>query len=371
MSLAVVERFIRSIFKELHVKRARLMATMVVAALGSNRAGIAALGRSLALQRGKHIKHAIKQIDRGLSNPGFVVERLLGQWAHAVAGGGRGRLLIALDWTDFGRDTHTLVASRVHDDGRVIPMLWRTVTFLQRKGRMAEIQVELLRQLRAALGDRQAVLLADRGFADVKLYRELQELGFFFIIRFRERHLLSPRGQQRQRASRWVAHDGRARRLTDVALGYRTGVRAHVVLVKKRRMKSPWCLATNLTDRAERVIAAYARRFSTEETFRDFKDVRFGWGLKLCRISRSDRRDRMLLVLAIGSLTLTILGSLVERAGISRLLKANTVPARTHSLLQQGRIAYVAHLFRAPPHPLKNIALAMRTINPSALRYAA
>lgn len=370
MDLETVEQLVVRLFKHLHVKRVRLLATVVLAALGSSRAGVAALGRSLGLQRGKHFKHAIKQIDRYLSNAGFVVEELLASWTSSAAAGGS-HLLIALDWTDFGRDVHTLVASRVHGDGRVIPLMWRTFSAKQRKGRMARIQFAFLKQLRQALPERPAIIIADRGFADVALYKELERLGLFFIIRFRERHFVTPLGARRANATKFVPKRGRSRRFEGATLGYATKVRANVVLVKRGRMKAPWCLATNLPDGAERIIELYARRFTIEETFRDFKDVRFGWGLKLCRIKRHDRRDRMLLALAIASMILTVAGKAVEKAGLNRHLRANTGPRRAHSLFLQGRFAYQASTIHGPSSPLGNVVRSLRSLEPSSLWLAA
>lgn len=371
MPLATVEKFIAGFFKKLHVKRVRLLATVVLAALGSSRAGIAALGRSLALQRGKHFKHAIKQVDRYLSNPGFVLNELLADWTRAASAGGS-ELLIALDWTDFGRNVHTLVASRVHCDGRVIPLMWRTFSAAQRKGRMARIQFAFVERLRRALPDRPATIIADRGFADVALYKKLESLGFSFIIRFRERNFVTPVGERRANATKFILTRGRSRRFSGATLGRgKATTRANVVLVKRGRMKGAWCLATNLPDRAEHIIRLYARRFSIEETFRDFKDVRFGWGLKLCRIRRHDRRDRMLLALAIASTILTVTGKAVEKAGLSRLLRANTSLKRTHSLFLQGRFAYQASSTRSPPSALREVVLSLPRLQPDSLWLAA
>jgi hypothetical protein len=51
-------------------------------------------------------------------------------------------------------------------------------------------------------------------------------------------------------------------------------------------------------------------------------------------IRDTKRRDRMLLVSAMASVLLTLLGSAGESLGMDRLLKANTVKKRTHSLFR-------------------------------------
>ena len=57
-------------------------------------------------------------------------------------------------------------------------------------------------------------------------------------------------------------------------------------------------------------------------------------------IRRADRRDRLLLIVAVAHTLLCLLGAAAEEAGIDRYLKANTVKRRTHSLYRQGLYWY-------------------------------
>jgi hypothetical protein len=66
------------------------------------------------------------------------------------------------------------------------------------------------------------------------------------------------------------------------------------------------------------------------------KDLHFGLGLSATHIGRPDRRDRLLLVLTLAIAPLTLLGAAGESLGMDRMLKANTVKKRTHSLFRQG-----------------------------------
>ena len=64
-----------------------------------------------------------------------------------------------------------------------------------------------------------------------------------------------------------------------------------VVLLRDRDMQDAWCFATSRTDLSARQIAKlYGKRFTTEETFRDQKDLRFGMGLNQTHISDPKRR---------------------------------------------------------------------------------
>ena len=116
-----------------------------------------------------------------------------------------------------------------------------------------------------------------------------------------------------------------------------------VVLVHAKRMKEPWCLVSSRADfSAVQVVKRYSRRFTIEETFRDTKDLHFGMGLKATHIKKPERRDRMLLLVAMAHALLTLLGAASEATGMDAYLKANTVKRRTHSLFRQGTSCYQA-----------------------------
>jgi hypothetical protein len=107
-------------------------------------------------------------------------------------------------------------------------------------------------------------------------------------------------------------------------------------------MKEPWCLASSATTaRGTELVKLYAKRWSIETSFRDTKDLHFGMGLSWTHIRRPDRRDRILFIAALAVALLTLLGAAGESLGMDRLLKANTVKTRTHSLLRQGFLYYM------------------------------
>jgi hypothetical protein len=108
-------------------------------------------------------------------------------------------------------------------------------------------------------------------------------------------------------------------------------------------MKEPWCLAVSDGQvSAQDAVKLYGRRFSIEESFRDTKDIHFGMGLSSTHIGDADRRDRLLLISAIATALLTLLGAAGEAIGLDRRLKANTSTGRTHSLFFQGTYYYGA-----------------------------
>lgn len=376
MRFAAVQQFVFDVFEQIHHRKRESLASFVFAVLLTRSASVAAIGRALAAHRHKLPKHAIKQFDRFLSNPKFVVGDALDLWIRFVAGA-TGRLLLVIDWTEFAADGHhVLMISRVHRHGRTIPMAWITVRSTELEGRMKHLERELLSRVRRVVGpDRRPTVLADRGFGDVAFYQWLRDQAFDFIVRFRKGTFVRDDDGVEGRAEIFVPTNGRARRFQDADVGASGEGFASVVLVKRRGMKDSWCLATNRDDlHAEDVVRLYGRRFTTEETFRDAKDARFGLGLSKCSITRIDRRDRMLLVIAVAIFVTSIVGRIALRLDLERYVRANKpkkMSARAHSIFSLGR--HILHALATSERPayLEQLAREIQTIKPTALRYAA
>ena len=224
--------------------------------------------------------------------------------------------------------------------GRATPLVWKTVSKAGLKGKRNGYEDDVLRQLREILGpDVKATVLGDRAFRDVELYEMLQKrLGWDFIIRFRGVIEVVVREGEVRRASEWVLRDGTALRIERPFVTQDRVEVPAVVCVRRPKMKDDWCLATSRTDLdADAVASWYGRRFTIEESFRDEKDDRFGWGLRETDIADPAKRDRLLFVVALAQVLLKMLGAAGEELGLDLRLRANTAKKRTHALLTQGR----------------------------------
>lgn len=268
----------------------------------------------------------------------------LENWVPFILGD-RKELVVAIDWTDFDHDNHSTIAiSVVTGHGRATPLLWMTVLKSDLADWRNQHEDDLLARLRELLPRAVKVtVLADRGFGDRKLYEFLDELGFDYVIRFRGCILVTDKNGESRRASEWVPENGRPKLLRGAKVTSSLQHVGAVVCVHAKGMKEPWCLvASSQTLTGSEIVRLYGRRFTIEETFRDTKDIRFGMGLSYTRIKEPERRDRLLVISAIGSSLITLLGAAGESLGMDRMLKANTAKKRTHSLLRQGQYYYGA-----------------------------
>src|ERR1700681_4605103 len=328
---------------DVHAKRVYSLANATLGVISSASLAVNTIGQGLALARGKLTKHAIKQVDRLLSNAGINVEELSERWVPYVVGQ-RSHIIVAMDWTDFDADNQaTIMLSLISKHGRSTPLVWLTVDKATLKNHRNAYEYRVLVQLAEALPvDVKVLIVADRGFGDQKLYRVLtEELKFDYLIRFRGNIAATSAEGETRPAADWVGVGGRARALRNAfvtADGYQVGT---VVCVHAKDMKEPWCLAASTTtDTAKQLMTTYGKRWGIESGFRDTKDLRFGMGMASIRVSTPERRDRLWLLNAFAVVLLTLLGAAGEALGYDRHLKSNTSKKRTHSLFRQGAMLY-------------------------------
>jgi DDE family transposase len=341
--LADVRCFVGGLYgPDLHAKRVDALAGATLGVMTGASLAVAVIGQALAQARGLVTKHAVKQVDRLMSNAGIDVWDSFARWVPRQIGARRD-VLVAMDWTDFDRDGQsTLVLSLVTGHGRAAPLLWLTVWKEEIATRRNDYEDACLRRLAETVPPRcRVTILADRGFGDQKLFAFLDDLGFGYVIRFRGNIRVADAAGETRPAADWVGKGGRARKLRHArvtAQGQQVGA---VVCVHAKGMKEPWCLAASDPDAsAAMLVNHYARRWTIEPSFRDTKDLRFGMGLSATRVGEPTRRDRLLLVSAFAMALLTLLGEAGESLGMDRLLKSNTSKTRTHSLFRQGCMLY-------------------------------
>jgi hypothetical protein len=331
--------FVTKLFgNDLHARRVDSLTNATLGALHAGALGIHAIGRGLAAARGLNDKHTVKQVDRLVGNAGVDVWELFALWVPFVLAQ-REEVRVNMDWTEFDKDGHsTLVLSMQTSHGRTTPLIWKTFEARNLGGRRNDYEDEVLVRLREVVPrDVKVTIVADRGFADTKLYSFLAELGFGYAIRFRSViHVESADGEIRK-AKDWLGPGGRMRVLRGASVTAQRVAVPTVVCVQDTAMKEAWCIAASDPALAGREIKSlYGKRFTIEEMFRDQKDLRFGMGLGWRQVGSTERRDRLLLIAALAQALLTLLGAAGESLGLDRALKTNTSKKRTLSLFRQG-----------------------------------
>jgi hypothetical protein len=104
MQFKDVRSFLDSILSEdTHAKRVDSLANAALGVMTGASLAVAMIGKSLA--QALLTKHAVKQVDRLLSNPRIEAWDIFATWVPEMVGP-RKDIVVAMDWTDFDADGH-------------------------------------------------------------------------------------------------------------------------------------------------------------------------------------------------------------------------------------------------------------------------
>src|SRR5258708_7817783 len=105
-----VHRMLEGVFGEdVHAKRVFSLSQATLGVIHGATLGIHAIGAGLAAAQGLNPKHAVKQVDRMLSNAGIDVWTLFDSWVLSTIGP-RLEIVAALAWTEFPSHDHATIA---------------------------------------------------------------------------------------------------------------------------------------------------------------------------------------------------------------------------------------------------------------------
>ena len=116
MQVKDVRSFLDSVLAEdIHTKRVESLANATLGVMTGASLAVAMIGKSLAQARGLLPKHAIKQVDRLLSNS--KLEAVFATWVPEMVGS-RTDIVVAMDWTDYDADGQATLALKLVTAGR-------------------------------------------------------------------------------------------------------------------------------------------------------------------------------------------------------------------------------------------------------------
>ena len=297
----------------LRLSQAKTLAALVGAAMRCQRVCLANIGRQML----GTAKHQIKRCWRFCANDRVeptdamrgIVARLLKKRKK--------KLLVALDWVDV-RGFQTLMASAVLK-GRGTPIAWASTTnhvYAGHRSRNA-FEESLLLVLRDMIPLKiKVVILADRGFGRTALATFCQKQGLGYVIRIKPSVTVRLHGFHGQLLD-YPVKKGVAKVLKRVSYRSDAAVTQNVVMrwpknLPKKRDEC-WFLMTDQPGTAHQLCRLYGRRMTVEQLFRDGKSKRNGWSLRDTKITKPERFDRLLLILAIAYLLLCGLGLIAKR----------------------------------------------------------
>ena len=224
MQFQDVRSFLDSVLSEdIHAKRVDSLANAALGVMTGASLAVAMIGRSLAQARGLLTKHAVKQVDRLLSNPGIEAWDIFATWVPEMVGS-RTDIVVAMDWTDYDADGH-LALKLVTRHGRTTPLIWLSVHKDELTDTRNAYEDAAVRRLAEVLPDDVKVTIL-AGFADTKLFGFLDELGFDYVIRLKGNTTVSAADGPTRPTAEWVGQGGRARKLPPMPWSLRRNARS-------------------------------------------------------------------------------------------------------------------------------------------------
>jgi hypothetical protein len=307
MSRPLIWAWVLSVCAALRKSQAETLAALVCAAVPTQRATLANIGRAMAGQA--RCKHKIKRAGRFIANKRVAVADAM---AGVIARFARRKdvpLVVALDWVEV-RDFHALVAAAVVE-GRSVPLLWHSYPEWELAKSQNNLEEGLIRLLRSLVPDRvRIILLADRGFGRTELARTLLGLtNVSFVIRVKPQVKLRHPKFTGELVD-YPVKKGMRRVLRQAQFRTNDPVTVNVVIRWKEGLPEhrdgPWFLITDLSKgSAIQLTELYGTRMGVEEFFRDAKSVRNGLALRHTQVKKADRFDRLVLILVLAYLLLT------------------------------------------------------------------
>ncbi len=300
----------------LDLRHCKTLAWMMVGLICSKTVSLGAWA-PLVITQAQYAQSVVRRFSRWLANTRINVEPLYGPLIEQAVGGWVGkRMYVALD-TSMLWNTSCLIRLSVIYRGRAVPLVWRVIEH----GSAAvsfETYQDLLENAKRRLPLAcQVVFLADRGFADTQLMGHLQGLGWHFRIRIKSTFWIYP--------SHLAPFQGGAIELKPGHLSCWQGVSmtekhfgvVHLAVARPLGSEEYWYVVSD-QPAALKTLEEYGLRFDIEENFLDDKSNGFQREASLMRSAKA--RERLCFVLAITTLYLVSVGTLVVKKGKRRLV---------------------------------------------------
>lgn len=294
-------------------------------------------------------KHRIKAVDELLRNRHLQRERprVYREMARRVLGALRSAVIV-VDWSDTGRREVRVLRAAAVLEGRAL-VLWEEA-FSEAQYNRAQSHERFLRALHALVPPHlQVVLITDAGFR-VPWFRQVEGYAWRWLGRVRNVSNYQVIGESTWQPVRtlYATATQRLRALGSVWLNKTDSLHAHLFLSTRpapkrpgprrhaehyrasRSHREPWLLAASpeLHLSAEQAIALYRTRMQIEQTFRDLKNPRHGFGLRYSRSTKPERVAILLLIAALATFALWLAGLAAKAQGWTPRYQANTVKNR-------------------------------------------
>lgn len=348
----LLQNFLSSV---MHQKRLTTLIIMVMTALKTKKLSLTDLGRAIDLPIAE--RSCIRRSDRFLSNKKLHMEREI---IHITIVrkiiGARNQPDIIVDWSAVPNTTHHILRAAMVGRGRALT-LYEEVHPEKKLGNK-RVQNKFLQTLKTILpASCSPVIITDAGFHN-DWFKKVSRLGWHYLGRIRgKKHvrILANNSEWQPSSSLFSMANSTPKCLGKTELCESNPCTVNLCLFKAKKKgrkgltrsgkkrtdknslqysksaKEPWVLATSLPENrllANRAIKKYQKRMEIEESFRDLKSSRFGFGFENSYSKKINRIEILLLVAMLASLVAWLTGLVSEKRNIHYNFQSNTTKNR-------------------------------------------
>lgn len=354
-AMSILHRALSTCCPRIHATRLACLFAAVEAAMLGSKLALSDLGRGLRGQVA--VKHNIKRMDRLLGNVALHGEapQVYEAMARQCLAGVKTPLVI-VDWSDLTADrSRQLLRASVALEGRSMTLYEEVHP--QSLATSPEVHATFLSRLALMLPPGCApILITDAGFRGA-WFRLVNRMGWHWIGRIRNRDMVKALDGVNWAGCKtlYAKAKSHAQDLGDYEYVRSRPVACRLVLIKHRVkgrhqcnlhglpvrsnqsrkqarcQREPWLLAAcpglvHLS--AQALVAIYAQRMQIEEAFRDLKSERFGLGFNANRSKQSPRLSILLLIAALASFALRLIGEVAKAKQLEFQFQSNTRRSR-------------------------------------------
>lgn len=350
----LLHKLIKNSCPNINKKRLDSLFICVDSILSGGNLAVASIGRNIKTNTNE--KHAIKRADRLVGNKKLHAE--IGSIYNALSSkliGNTKKPIILIDWSIIGSDRkQNILRATIPLEGRGFTLYEEVHP--EEKQYNPKIESKFLETIKSMLPKEvKPIIITDAGFR-IPWFKKVTSLGWDYVGRVRSRaHIKID--------TKWETCKQLHEKATNTPEFFEnsivgkksSSITSNIVLYKKRnkgrrnnnrygnkykataklklakREKEPWILVTSLSKKisiAKKVVKYYRLRMKIEESFRDLKSHRFGFGLNNTGTKTKERLEVLLLISNIAVLVAWLIGKIVVSYGRHYAYQANTTKTR-------------------------------------------
>lgn len=337
----------------IHKARVKVLSEVVTAAICTKELKLTALGRGI--HTGIQERSGIQKVNRLLGNENLLAERIIiFKLVASLLIGNAKRPEIIVDWTKYPNSKDAVLRAALSAEGRALTIYEERHPIKKMGNR--KIQQNFLVVLKEILPPNcKAIIVTDAGFHN-DWFKEILKLDWDYIGRIRgmKKYRSEDKKEFYPCKKLFKLAAQKTKSLGKKILTKKNPMDSYFYLVKgklkgrkaltkkgkirrdkdskaySRSYREPWLLASSLKGRnaAKKVMAAYKKRMTIEEAFRDLKSSKYGLGLNEGKTFQKERRDILLLIGMLASLIAWITGKVGEQMKWQYQFQSNSVKNR-------------------------------------------